>query len=453
MDKPKTSSYAKEQFKSWEVGTDYELIKLLGKGSYGSVVEAIQLSTGKKVAIKKMDSVFDDLTDCKRILREIKLLKMLKYPGIVELIDVIEPKNPKTFNSLYIVLEFCQSDLKKVIKSAIFLKPSHIQTVIYNLLITLNFIHTSDVLHRDIKPANILINEDCSIKLCDFGLARSIAGVVSASIFLTKKTVKMTEEDKLTSGDEDVDLKNFEEAPLEKKEEKKKKEIQEMTKKLMRSKDIRKNMKRVLTGHVVTRWYRAPELILLEKDYGPAIDMWSVGCIFAELLSMIKENAPTFMDRTPLFPGSSCFPLSPDHKAKINTQGFPLSSTDQLNVIFDIIGTPSEEDLSFVTDTKAIEYLKSFHKRPKADLSKMYPAADPAAIDLLMKMLSFNPYFRITVNEALTHPYISKIRIKEKEVISEKKIKLDFEKAAELTEQTLRDLFLEEVEFFKKHKK
>ena len=66
-------------------------------------------------------------------------------------------------------------------------------------------------------------------------------------------------------------------------------------------------MKRELTGHVVTRWYRAPEIILLEKDYGPAIDVWAVGCIFAELLGMMKENAPTFMDRQPLFPGKSCF--------------------------------------------------------------------------------------------------------------------------------------------------
>jgi mitogen-activated protein kinase 1/3 len=80
---------------------------------------------------------------------------------------------------------------------------------------------------------------------------------------------------------------------------------------LIKSKDMRKNIKRELTGHVVTRWYRAPEIILLEKDYGPAIDIWSVGCIFAELLGMMKENAPTFMDRQPLFPGKSCFPLSP----------------------------------------------------------------------------------------------------------------------------------------------
>ena len=85
----------------------------------------------------------------------------------------------------------------------------------------------------------------------------------------------------------------------------------DMKSKLIKTKDQRKNMKRELTGHVVTRWYRAPEIILLEKDYGPAIDVWAVGCIFAELLGMMKENAPTFMDRQPLFPGKSCFPLSP----------------------------------------------------------------------------------------------------------------------------------------------
>lgn len=85
----------------------------------------------------------------------------------------------------------------------------------------------------------------------------------------------------------------------------------DMKNRLLKTKDMRKNMKRELTGHVVTRWYRAPEIILLEKDYGPAIDIWAVGCIFAELLGMMKENAPTFMDRQPLFPGKSCFPLSP----------------------------------------------------------------------------------------------------------------------------------------------
>jgi len=125
------------------------------------------------------------------------------------------------------------------------------------------------------------------------------------------------------------------------KEEEKRKE---MTKRLIKTKDQRKNMKRELTGHVVTRWYRAPELILLEKDYGPAIDVWSIGCIFAELLGMMKESAPTYLDRKPLFPGKSCFPLSPDKHAKEQRHGFPFSTNDQLAVIFEVIGSPNEED-------------------------------------------------------------------------------------------------------------
>ena len=96
----------------------------------------------------------------------------------------------------------------------------------------------------------------------------------------------------------------------------------------MKTKDQRKNMKRELTGHVVTRWYRAPEIILLEKDYGPAIDVWSIGCIFAELLSMMKTNAATFIDRKPLFPGKSCFPLSPAKETTEQRNGFPFAASD-----------------------------------------------------------------------------------------------------------------------------
>jgi len=177
-------------------------------------------------------------------------------------------------------------------------------------------------------------------------------------------------------------------------------------------------MKRELTGHVVTRWYRAPELILLEKDYGPAIDMWSVGCIFAELLGMMKESAPTYLDRKPLFPGKSCFPLSPDKHVKEERKGFPFSKNDQLAVIFEVIGTPTEEDKSYVTDAKALEYLEAFPPKGKIDLSTLYPGAGEEALDFLGKILVFNPYFRLSIDEALAHPFFKKVRKSEKEISS-----------------------------------
>lgn len=108
--------------------------------------------------------------------------------------------------------------------------------------------------------------------------------------------VNADEEDFILGGSEKAKIhhKDDEQDEEEKKsEEEKKKGIKS---RLVRTKNQRKNMKRELTGHVVTRWYRAPELILLEKDYGPAIDLWSIGCIFAELLGMMKENAPTYLD-------------------------------------------------------------------------------------------------------------------------------------------------------------
>jgi mitogen-activated protein kinase 1/3 len=104
-----------------------------------------------------------------------------------------------------------------------------------------------------------------------------------------------------------------------------------MNGKLRRRKVTRANsnpLMKEMTGHVVTRWYRAPELILVEREYTTAIDVWSIGCIFAELQSLLKRNAKTFLDRKPLFPGESCFPLSPDLNTKFRRAGFPSAAGD-----------------------------------------------------------------------------------------------------------------------------
>ena len=142
------------------------------------------MSTGKRVAIKKMDKIFDDETDCKRILREVTLLRKLRHPCVVELIEICSPSDPDNFTTIYVVMEFAESDLKKILKSTINLEILHIQTIIYNLLCAIKYLHESKVIHRDLKPANILVNEDCSVKLCDYGLARSITGVESAEMII-----------------------------------------------------------------------------------------------------------------------------------------------------------------------------------------------------------------------------------------------------------------------------
>ena len=101
-------------------------------------------------------------------------------------------------------------------------------------------------------------------------------------------------------------------------------------------------MKRQLTKHVVTRWYRAPELILIQP-YTSAVDIWSLGCILAELLSMQEGSVSEYQDRAPLFPGGSCYPLSGDTGNMKDDERL-----DQLNVIFDVIGTPKLEDIESI---------------------------------------------------------------------------------------------------------
>lgn len=152
-----------DKFADWHVGRNYECVKLLGQGSYGAVCSAIHKPTGRKVAIKKMSGVFEDEVDCKRILRELHLLRQLKHNFCVDLIDLIKPTDLENFDTVYVVLGLSESDLKKVIKSAIFLETKHIATVVYNLLCGLKYLHSANILHRDLKPANVLINEDCSV--------------------------------------------------------------------------------------------------------------------------------------------------------------------------------------------------------------------------------------------------------------------------------------------------
>ncbi|KAM3141919.1 hypothetical protein pb186bvf_006005 [Paramecium bursaria] len=414
-----------KNFGDWEVGEEYEITKQIGSGSYGQVAEAIQKSTGKKVAIKRLTGIFDDEIDCKRILREICILRELKHQNLISIIEILEPSDPKTFDTIYLVMEYAQSDLKKLFKSPIHLQFLHIQTIVYNICVGLRYLHSAKVLHRDLKPANVLLNEDCTVKICDFGLARSVQGIEGATL----------EEE-------------LQEEVIKKPAEKKSGKLLQKQPKLNT-----KQVMRELTGHVVTRWYRAPEVILLEKDYTSAIDVWSVGCIFAELLNMMKENAPTFLDRAPLFPGTSCFPLSPERSAIAKKGGFPYSNTDQLTVIFSVLGTPTEtRDMDFVTDKKAIEYLKSFPKKQKVNFTEIFPGAPPEALDFLDKSLVFNPKARLTIEQAINHPMLQKVRDKKKETVAAGPIILDFEAEGDLSIPRLRELFLKEISRYRKQK-
>jgi len=121
-----------------------------------------------------------------------------------------------------------------------------------------------------------------------------------------------------------------------------------------------------------------------------------------------------------------------------------VAKDDQLAIIFEILGTPNDDDMSYVTDTKAIGYLKSFTHIPRLEMKEKYPGASPEAVDLLEKMLQFNPYFRVSVDEALEHPFFTRVRKPHKEQVANVQIALDFESES-LDKERLRELFLETI--------
>ena len=121
-----------------------------------------------------MDNLFKEIIDCKRILREITLLRKLEHPCVVNLIEILQPECPNSFNSIYVVMEYAESDLKKLVKSDIHLDLIHIKTMVYNLLRAVKYLHDSKVLHRDLKPANLFLMSSGTIKVIDFGESKDL---------------------------------------------------------------------------------------------------------------------------------------------------------------------------------------------------------------------------------------------------------------------------------------
>lgn len=188
----------------------YKIQEVVGKGSYGVVSSAINTQTGEKVAIKKIDEVFENSSNAVRTLREIKLLRLLKHPDVVEIKHIMLPPSRREFKDIYVVFELMESDLDQVIKANNDFTREHHQFFLYQLLRALKYIHTgwlvfaylgmvfsflfcrfsyffgaANVYHRDLKPKNILANANCKLKICDFGLARAAFNNTPCTMFWT----------------------------------------------------------------------------------------------------------------------------------------------------------------------------------------------------------------------------------------------------------------------------
>jgi mitogen-activated protein kinase 1/3 len=122
----------------------YQVEEIIGKGSYGVVCSAIDRQTGERVAIKKINNVFAHVADATRILREIKLLRFLQHPDIVQIKHILLPPSPRAFREIYVVFELMQADLHEVIKANDDLTPQHFQFFLYQLLRAMKFLHTGN---------------------------------------------------------------------------------------------------------------------------------------------------------------------------------------------------------------------------------------------------------------------------------------------------------------------
>ncbi|KAL2714882.1 cyclin-dependent kinase 2-like [Vespula squamosa] len=284
-------------------------IEKIGEGTYGVVYKAKDKLTGKLVALKKIRLETESEGVPSTAIREISLLRELAHPNIVQLFDVVDGDK-----HLYLVFEFLQQDLKKLLDSVKSgLDEALVKSYLYQLLKAISFCHLHRILHRDLKPQNLLIDREGYIKLADFGLARTFLIPV-----------------------------------------------------------------RTYTHEVVTLWYRAPEILLGTKLYSSAVDIWSLGCIFAEMAT-----------RRALFPGDS--------------------EIDQLFRIFRTLGTPDETIWPGVSQLR--DYKSMFPRWEPCDLDEVVPSLDAEAKDLLMKLLIYDPNERITARKGLNHPYFSGVKL------------------------------------------
>lgn len=150
--------------------TDYNPIEKIGIGAYGVVCSAIHKKTNDKIAIKKIPCVFEALAIAKRTYREIKILKHFKHDNIISIREILKPKESyKEFKDIYVVFDLMESDLHRIIYSEQPLTEEHIRYFLYQILRGLKYIHSANVVHRDLKPSNLLVNEDCHVRIGDFG--------------------------------------------------------------------------------------------------------------------------------------------------------------------------------------------------------------------------------------------------------------------------------------------
>ena len=288
--------------------SDYTEISTIGRGAFGSVVEARSVRTGERVALKRVP-IRDEKRIALVLIREITTMLQCVHPNIVRLIEMFADGR-----CLVLVLEKMECDLNVFLKSLCEpLSPNLVKAYMRMILLATNYLHQKDLIHRDIKPSNIMFSSSGVLKLGDYGLARVLSS----------------------------------------------------------SKERR-------TPQVSTRWYRSPEVLFGSESYSFGTDMWSVGCVFAELLTL-----------EPVFPGDN--------------------DIDQISRIFQCLGTPDEKtwpDFVKLPDASKIEFSSTTTLDVKGSWTLIrFPDTSFEARSLLEKNLRLDPKQRLDSRSALLDRY------------------------------------------------
>jgi serine/threonine protein kinase len=304
-----------------------KMLKHLGSGSYGDVYLCQDTRSGNRVAVKH---VKDAPSQGKVALREIRFLARLRHPNLLHLLDLCAVPSKK-FRDMFLVLPYLPTDLDLVIHESTWpLSDKKARVIVSQILQACGHLHAAGVAHRDLKPANVLISHDFKVKVCDFGLAR-------CGVDFNTEVDKSETTPRHGGGGHPGHL----------------------------------------TEHVVTREYRAPEVMLLPKHYTSAIDIWSIGCILGELLL-----------RKVMFEGKGPVEL--------------------ICRMAEVLGTPTENDLEWLPkDSDAYRFVKLACPLVKGrSLAILFDGKPSASVDLMRRLLSWDPRQRLTAAQAQKHEYI-----------------------------------------------
>lgn len=342
----------------------FEIIQILGESPDTTVWKAIHKTKKMLVAIKRITDVYRSKASSQRLYREMNILSYLQgHNNIVSFYEASVSTSSEAVD-VYLVFEYVQSDLEKLLRARL-LKETHIEYIMYKMLKSLLFIHSKYVVHRDIKPSNVLVDKFSEPKLADFGLARTLTPTKREE-FLELQRAK----ERGHHSSHNASMSAFLQTSFG-------------AGKSFIAPDGTQAVGEVeevlnLTDYVTSRWYRAPEILLGSVEYSFHCDIWSLGCVFGEML----------LGRV-LFQGSS--------------------TLNQLEKIFEVIGRPSENDLEAINSPSAKSLLSAVEVKHQIGLDKLFENFPPSAQNLISGLLCLNPQERLTARDALNHLFLSNL--------------------------------------------